>query len=148
MSRRLSINSVQNHINSLPMPDIFEILDKYSVANNTKNSNLFKRYVSEKDIQQHLIINNINTECPYCNNNKVVKNGKRNGIIRFKCKQCGKQFTLFSGTILEKTKFSWDVWVAIVYMVINKFRKFIFIHMYIPPINFSFVYIKIIIYLI
>lgn len=120
MSRRLSTKSVQNHINSLPMPDIYEILDNYSVANHV-NSNILKRYISEKDIQTHLIESNINTECPCCNSTNIVKNGKRNGIMRFKCKKCGKQFTLFSGTILEKTKFSWDVWVAIVHMVLNKY---------------------------
>lgn len=30
--------------------------------------------------------------CPECQGNKIVKNGHRNGIQRFKCKSCNYQF--------------------------------------------------------
>ena len=30
--------------------------------------------------------------CPYCGNGKVVKNGRRSGYQRYRCKPCGKQF--------------------------------------------------------
>ena len=30
--------------------------------------------------------------CPYCGNTKVVKNGRRDGYQRYRCKPCGKQF--------------------------------------------------------
>ena len=30
--------------------------------------------------------------CPYCGNSKVVKNGRRDGYQRYRCKPCGKQF--------------------------------------------------------
>ena len=30
--------------------------------------------------------------CPYCHDNKVVKNGRRDGYQRYRCKPCGRQF--------------------------------------------------------
>ena len=30
--------------------------------------------------------------CPYCGDSKVVKNGKRSGYQRYRCKPCGRQF--------------------------------------------------------
>ena len=30
--------------------------------------------------------------CPECKSNKIVKNGNRNGVQRFKCKSCNYQF--------------------------------------------------------
>jgi transposase-like protein len=30
--------------------------------------------------------------CPECKSNKIVKNGNRNGVQRFKCKTCNYQF--------------------------------------------------------
>ena len=39
--------------------------------------------------------------------------------IKFYCKDCGKFFTLFTNTILEKTKYPWEVWVKVLEMTIN-----------------------------
>jgi transposase-like protein len=30
--------------------------------------------------------------CPSCSSNQIVKNGKQYGRIRYKCKECNKQF--------------------------------------------------------
>ena len=61
----------------------------------------------------------INSACHQCGYLNVVKNGKRpDGIQRYICKDCSTRFTLFSGTILEKTKFHWDAWVRTLEMTI------------------------------
>jgi transposase-like protein len=39
-----------------------------------------------------------NTVCPHCNSVKVVKNGKVKDIQRFKCKECGKNFSIKTKT--------------------------------------------------
>lgn len=62
----------------------------------------------------------INKSCS-CGSGNIVKYGKQKSIQRYKCKDCNKTFTLFSGTIVEKTKYHWDLWVAVLEMTINGF---------------------------
>ena len=31
--------------------------------------------------------------CPHCGSHAVVRNGKRNGLQNYKCKECGKYFS-------------------------------------------------------
>lgn len=57
-------------------------------------------------IEQKMIANDIVPTCPKCNATdkySIVKNGKRGGIQRYKCKDCNIKFSLFTDTILEKT---------------------------------------------
>jgi len=55
-----------------------------------------------------------------CNSSLKVKNGKRkNGIQEYKCKECGTKFTAFTNTILEKTRWHWDIWIKVLEMTIN-----------------------------
>lgn len=45
-----------------------------------------------------------NTDCPNCKSSKVVKNGKRNNIQKYKCKSCSDIFTASTGTCMHKVK--------------------------------------------
>ncbi|WP_407651239.1 transposase-like zinc-binding domain-containing protein [Candidatus Bandiella euplotis] len=36
---------------------------------------------------------NMNTECKKCSSSKYVKNGNIRGMQRYKCKECGCNFT-------------------------------------------------------
>ena len=56
--------------------------------------------------------------CPYCHSQIIVKDGSRGAIKRFHCRDCNKTFTVFTNTIMEKTKLSWDVWVNILKMIL------------------------------
>ena len=40
-------------------------------------------------------------------------------LQRFLCKDCNKKFTLFTNTMLEKTKYPYFVWVDVVEAVLN-----------------------------
>lgn len=42
--------------------------------------------------------------CPYCQSHSIVANGKNNGVQRFRCKECGKNFSENSGTSLAYLK--------------------------------------------
>lgn len=65
---------------------------------------------------------NLNCQCPKCKLSIIVKNGKRpNGIQEYKCKDYKTKFTKFINTILEKTKWHWDIWVKVLEMTINNF---------------------------
>lgn len=70
--------------------------------------------------EQRLAALGINSACPNCGSIAVVHNGVNNaGIQRFRCQDCGKSFTRFTGTLLEKSRFPWEVWVTVLRMTLN-----------------------------
>lgn len=73
------------------------------------------------DFQKKIEDLGLNQTCPKCGSKHIVKNGKRNLIQRYKCRndECKTQFTPFTNTIIEKTKWSLDIWVALIQMVLN-----------------------------
>lgn len=120
MAKKISVNELQKHINTLSMSEILTILDTYSKTNGENIANVRNRLITD-DLQVRLEANGINTSCPDCHSTNISKYGRNGNIRRFKCKDCGKTFTLFTGTILEKAKYHWDVWVEMVYWVLNDF---------------------------
>lgn len=75
------------------------------------------RFVADavaRDLQAHLTANGIQVACPECGSIAVVKNGKRGEIQRYKCRDCGERFTAFTGTLLEKSNYTWAVWVEVI----------------------------------
>ncbi len=73
------------------------------------------------DFQKRLDKLGINKTCPACGSTNILKNGKRKHIQRYKCKDCQNQFTPFSNTILETTKFHWETWVTVMELVLNNY---------------------------
>ena len=54
---------------------------------------------------------NNNHHCPYCNSNKIKKNGKALGKYpQFKCNNCGKNYSTKTNTIFQGTHKSIIVW--------------------------------------
>jgi transposase-like protein len=51
--------------------------------------------------------------CRYCGSSNIVRNGKSdNGITRFKCKGCGKQFTAITNTMFDSHKIPISEWIG------------------------------------
>ena len=49
--------------------------------------------------------------CPNCGGTEnVVRFGKRNGVQRYRCKDCGRIFTTLTNTVLEGTRKPLSVW--------------------------------------
>lgn len=70
--------------------------------------------------ERHLADLGINRACPGCGSIAVVHNGRtESGVQRFRCQDCGKGFTRFTGTLLEKSRFPWAVWVEVLRMTLN-----------------------------
>ncbi len=70
--------------------------------------------------EQRLAGLGINRACPGCGSIAVVHNGlTASGVQRFRCQDCGKGFTRFTGTLLEKSRFPWAVWVEVLRMTLN-----------------------------
>ena len=54
---------------------------------------------------------NNNHHCPYCNSNKIKKNGKALGKYpQFKCNNCGKNYSMKTNTVFQGTHKSIIVW--------------------------------------
>ncbi|MBQ7128455.1 MAG: IS1 family transposase, partial [Clostridia bacterium] len=65
--------------------------------------------------------NILRKECPYCHSNKYIRKGKNNiGLTQFKCKNCNKKYNILSKTPLEKTQYSWDVWVTVLEQMLKR----------------------------
>ena len=59
--------------------------------------------------------------CPHYKSNKIVKNGFRNSIQRFICKDCNKSFTVRTNTITEHSKKSFETWSKFIECMMNSF---------------------------
>lgn len=60
-------------------------------------------------------------ECPFCKNHHVIKNGKKDGIQRYLCKNCGKTFGNTHNTILKSSKKDLSVWKKYIHCMIEKY---------------------------
>lgn len=118
MSKPISYDKLRTEINKLPLPDMVKLIDTYA-ENNKQDLSKSKHSLILTDFQQRLINNGVNQKCPYCDSSIIVRNGTKNDMIMYKCRECNKNFNLFTNTILEKTRFSWDFWVKLVHMMIN-----------------------------
>lgn len=73
------------------------------------------------NLQKRLEKLDINSSCPYCESDSVIKYGNRDNIQVYKCKACLKKFTRFTGTILEKSRWQWELWVKVLEMTLNDY---------------------------
>lgn len=53
---------------------------------------------------------NNNHHCPHCDSNKIVKMGKNGSHQKFKCKECGKMYSIKTNTLFAHSNKSIDVW--------------------------------------
>ena len=99
--------------------DMRKLITNYLKENGGQMDSRYERLVLT-DLEYHLKELGVNDTCPKCGSKIIVHNGKRsNGIQRLRCSECGKSFTYFTGTILEKTKFHWDLWIEVIYQMLH-----------------------------
>jgi transposase-like protein len=118
--KELDFNEILSYLEKLPYSRFKEVV--YHYASHTNNN--FKNELEDMitlNFQQRLQKLSVNSCCPKCNSGNIVKNGKKKLIQQYKCNECNSRFTLFTGTILEKTKWHWDIWIAVLNMTINSF---------------------------
>ena len=118
MPKRITIDTLKNELIKLPLQDVLKLINEYSSANETDMEQA-KINLVRNDIEKHLLSAGVNKTCPYCNSKMISANGSNQGTKRYKCCQCKKSFTLFTGTLMEKTRYSWDIWVKVVEMILN-----------------------------
>lgn len=113
-----------------------EIIDSLEKMNDRQLQQVITKGIKEKKFTgiyktKLARVNNINLEehlknagmghiCPRCGSTLIVSTGRReNGVQRLKCQSCGHRFTYFTDTILEKTKYTWDGWIEVVYLMLQ-----------------------------
>ena len=107
-------------IGSLPFHQFQKVVEHYSTTNGVSFESEMESMVTAS-LQQKLLQFGINSTCPYCNSDKVIKKGKRKEVQILMCKDCGKRFTPFTNTILEKTRWHWDIWIKVLEMTLNNY---------------------------
>jgi len=115
---KLKHSEVLKYIEKLPYATFKDVANHYA-NNHSINISDDLDNVIMTDFHKRLEKLEINNICPVCGTKHIMKYGKRNHVQRYKCKQCTYQFSLFSNTILEKTKFHWDTWITVVELTLN-----------------------------
>lgn len=114
----ITFNEISNLINNLSIDEFKNIVNNYSKIN--KVDFQFKTNISS--LEDRLTELNVNSCCPHCHSSIINKKGKNSkGYQRFKCCECNTIFTRFTGTILDKTNYSYNVWIKLLEMIINDY---------------------------
>ncbi len=60
------------------------------------------------------------SKCCNCGSKAIIRHGiTKVGLIRYKCKECGKTFTSITGTIFDQRKISVSEWIDFMVMIIG-----------------------------
>lgn len=118
--RQITHDEVLEYLKNLPYSQFKDVVEHYS--NNHKAD--FQKEMDNMvtlNLQDRLQSIGVNDTCPKCNSGSIKKNGHKRNIQMFKCKDCNTQFNLFTGTVLEKTKWHWDIWINVLHMTLNHY---------------------------
>ena len=90
---------IKKMLNKMSEADITKLIQMCNNENNKEENKNFYNQLSN------------NHHCPYCNSNKIKKNGKAIGKYpQFKCNNCNKNYTIKTNTIFQGTHKSIIVW--------------------------------------
>lgn len=107
------------------MDNLSIITQLYEQMNQDEKDEFLKYLKGEKvkPTENHISIDlNLKIDkCPHCSSEKIIKNGHKDGIQRFKCKECGKTFTYTNNTILFSSKKDINTWIKFCECLMNKF---------------------------
>ena len=112
--KALTFAEVEDAVLNLSIQDFLTLANKYAVLTGADIKEQIHSVI-QYDLQNQLIKCGANKTCPYCGFKIISSRGKRDNINRYECNNCGKSFTVFTNTILEKTHSPWDAWVAVVH---------------------------------
>ena len=94
-----SIDEVRELLKNMTEEQRLELIRLYNIENNKSKDN---------DILLKLSNNH---HCPYCNSNKIKKNGKALGKYpQFKCNNCKKNYSIRTNTIFFHTRKTIEIW--------------------------------------
>ena len=118
--KELTLDEILNYIEDMEYNNFLKVLNRYTEKTGIDFKNDIDKIVTI-DFEKRLQKLGINNSCPKCGSKKYNKVGKRNHVQVYRCKDCSSKFTAFSGTILEKTRWHWDIWIKVLEMTINSY---------------------------
>lgn len=124
MSRKsLSFDELLDAVENLTFKEFKDVVTYFAYTSEDKMSyQSFLDTAVNLDFQKRLEKLGVNTCCPACNSTMIVKNGKKkNSTQQYVCLDCKRNFNRFTNTVLEKTKWHWDIWIEVLNMTINSF---------------------------
>lgn len=97
--------SLKDNINKLSEVDLQELFNYIGERMNLKSlsSGLNNQFKESRFADGQ--------KCPYCNSDKVVKNGTRKNRQRYLCKECSKSFNDLTMSALSNTKLPLETWI-------------------------------------
>lgn len=115
------MEAVKQYLSTCSYEEILELLFSYFELNDIGGSNK-KKASSMVALQEKMLEKKSFTACPHCGSVHFVKNGiqQSTGLTCFKCKDCDRKFNVFTDTILENSRWSWELWAKVLEMSINK----------------------------
>lgn len=116
--KTIELNDVINYVFQLPFADFNKIVHQYVNSQNVNVADTMNLFVIS-NFEERLAKLGVNSSCHQCGPISISKYGKRNNIQVFKCKDCSKRFTRFSGTVLEKTRWHWNILPKVLEMTLN-----------------------------
>lgn len=83
--------------------------------------NYDKKHTRPGDDREINLLNSfIPSTCRLCNSTNIIRYGKTAaGLIRYRCKDCGKTFTIITGTIFDQRKISISEWIDFLVMLMG-----------------------------
>lgn len=101
-------------------PEQFKELARHYAAKNKIPEKSVLGNTVYTESEKHLIKAGVNSCCPECGSISIEADKEnKSGIQSYICKDCNYRFTRFTGTLLERTRYPWDVWVEVLRMVLN-----------------------------
>ena len=118
MKPKFTKKEILDFFYSLSLEEVIKIVKDYDKKHKVHIAEeLEKLQLSE--VERKLLEAGVNSTCPYCGSDKIVKRGRDVNFQRYLCKDCQKSFTAVTNTFLENTNFPWKVWVKIMEMTIH-----------------------------
>ena len=93
-----SIDEIRELLKNMSNDQKLELIRLCNIENNKSKDNEYLNQLSN------------NHHCPYCNSNKIKKNGFTTKAQQFKCHNCNKNYSIRTNTIFYYSKKSIQVW--------------------------------------
>lgn len=112
----MDLDSLLMSVKDLSHRDMRKLITAYIKEHpDLKDKRFAKLIVKDTEEENKKIVR---PTCPKCGSLIIVKDGKRsNGMQRLKCTDCHHRFSYLSNTIFENSRYSWDFFVDLIYLM-------------------------------
>lgn len=94
-------------LNDLTPYELENLIEEAQALLDKKNNSTITHHdLIEKDI--------VIDVCPNCGSRHFIKYGHHNGVQRYRCKDCNSTFGNTQGTLLYRSRFSYDTWIKFI----------------------------------